>query len=271
MKNKVFAGMLVSTVLIFLIGIYIYSINLNPIVAKVGESEINKNELTDYLYDVYEDTGINSLIEQELIDQQFKKENVPITEKEELNQLKYVQLIDQNKNSLTNKSTKFYVDQYIKVKILSSKLGIVTDDILRDFIEEQVGENGDKILEVTETIGSHSDLEKIEELVKDNQEYHSYISENNLKSETHQIFSLFNEYEYDFSYSKVGETQHFMTDTDSDKMSLVVIDSVESSKESVMNLENNREIVENVYFSKNYNNVKIKLINELRKLYVIKK
>ncbi|MGQ7689781.1 hypothetical protein ACTGUM_10260 [Streptococcus suis] len=240
----------------------------NKVVATVGDEKISQKELNESLQKSYQNTTLNELINNSLINQQFKKEKLKITEKDELEQLEYIKMMDSKKKTLTDLETKNFVDQYLKVKFLSENLGIIKDNDLKTFLDEQKKENGDKIIKIREISGSHEQLIKLEEKVNTPELFDKFITDNNLKVKNNTIFSLYNDYDIDFSDKKVGDYDHIM---DGNSMFLIVIDKVEDANSDILNLDKNKSTIINVYFSKNYNSIKVRLLNELKKLYIVKK
>ena len=256
--------------LLFLIYIFIGIQKENAHVAIVGSKEITKKNLDEALEKNYRSTMVNELINESLIEQQFEKENFKITEKDQLEQLNYVEMIDTKKNSLTDSKTVDFVNQYLMVKLLSENLGIINDDELKNFLDEQKEYNGDKIIKVREISGSHEKLTELETKINNPESMAKFISENDLKVSKNSIFSLYNDYDTDFSKSKIGDYIHIMNEQSPD-MSIVLVDKIESTDSNILNIEKNRNTITNVYYSKNYPSIKIRLLNELQKLYVIKK
>lgn len=242
----------------------------NQIVASVGKKGISKKAVDKKMTSLYQDTSLNELINESLIDQQFEKYNKKITEKDQLTQLSYLQKIKNTKKDLTDKKIKKEVNENIKIKFLAKKLGVMSDAQLKDFLTNQKNDNGDKIIKVTEIIGSHDKLKKLEGMINKKDEFNQYISSNKLKSTKNAVFSLYNDYDIDFSNAKVGDYKHIMNDHSND-MALIIVDSIEKTDDNVFNLNKNRSVIENVYYSKNFGKVKVNLINQLKKLFVITK
>jgi len=250
----------------------------NEVVASIGEKEITRNEVQDKLSGKAFNTAVDNLINSSLIDQQFQKEKGKVTEKERLEQFPYVKLADSTKKNLSDKETSSFVDEYIKVKFLSEKYELISEDDLKGFLEEERSSFGTKVSMIKVIEGSHDKLSKLETRLNKGTKISSALKTLGLESHDEEVFSSYNEYGVDFSSMKKGEYAHHMGGSDHDDHSshstqhhLLYLEDTQDVNAKLFNMQENKDMIFNVYFSKNYNNVRIKLLNKLSNAYEIKK
>ena len=107
-----------------------------------------------------------------------------------------------------------------------------------------------------------------DEKIKAGMSVESVAEEKGIEVEEEPLFSEYNEAGLDLSKCQKGETIIKMLDED--EWALVYIADIEAVDEEVFNLDENRKVIENVYFSKNYNFISAYVMNEIGTIYVVK-
>ncbi|MDX5486308.1 hypothetical protein NJE56_15205 [Bacillus pumilus] len=252
----------------------------NQVVAKIGEEELTMKDVQKKLLGKPYDTAVDNLINSSLIDQQFIKEKGEIADKDRILQFPYIKLADSTKKNLSEKDTKEYVDEYLKVKFLAQKFQLITEEEIENFLEEEKQSFGTKISKIKVFEGEHNQLSEFESELEKGKQINKVAEDLDINGENEEVFSSYNEYGIDFTEMKQGEYKHNMNDSNishesshnhGSKHQIIYLYKTQSVNKNLYNVKKNKSMILNVYFSKNYNNIRAKLLNNLMNNYDIKK
>jgi len=252
----------------------------NQVVAKIGEEELTMKDVQKKLLGKPYDTAVDNLINSSLIHQQFIKEKGEIVDIDRILQFPYIKLADSTKKNLSDKDTKEYVDEYLKVKFLAQKFQLITEEEIENFLEEEKQSFGTKISKIKVFEGEHNQLSEFESELEKGKQINKVAKDLDIEGENEEVFSSYNEYGIDFTEMKQGEYIHNMNDLNNShesshnhggKHQIIYLYKTQSVNKNLYNVKKNKSMILNVYFSKNYNNVRAKLLNNLMNNYDIKK
>lgn len=244
--------------------------NNNNAIATLDDEIITQKQLTNQLDSKEKKRLADKLINDKIIDLEIDTLNLKSTSEEEmLKQLPYIQLFDSSKKTLADEQTKEFVKEYIHVKELAKKYTL-NDEKFKKFIEDERNFNGDYLIKVQEISGNHQQLSKIEDSLKQAKDINSIIKNNSLDIKEKNIFSLTNEYNQDFSQSKVGDYLHVMDEHHGSGHKIIIVTNINKSDETIFNLKENKEEILNVYMSKNYFQERLDVLNVLKMKHKIK-
>ncbi|MCL2051133.1 MAG: hypothetical protein FWG91_05330 [Lachnospiraceae bacterium] len=277
-KNN-FILMLILLVLIGFAFFFIIKPNESKPVAKAGDSYISYQELVDYLMDLNGKIAIDSLIDNSLFDQEFEVLNIPEVDDEIfIEQLRFIQLFNPQHKTLGDVTTKKFVEYYFKIKILAETYTI-NDTTLHRFLLREQEQNGDYFIDAVILSGTHEQLLKAENELRLGRRYDEIARELSLQIDYNQFFTANNEYGEDFSFLEVGQYLHIMSsnhiidNTDQNNNanyhSIVIVNSINDVNDKLFNINENRELILNVYFSKNFSQERMNVSQYLRMKYEI--
>jgi hypothetical protein len=124
--------------------------------------------------------------------------------------------------------------------------------------------------------GTDEELKKMYSL-KDAEKINTYAAEHSLETIDNTVFSDINYFGINFEGCSVNDVYMYDGNGEVDediysaKKAILIVEKVEPTSESIMNLDKNKEEIVNVYLSKNYFRAKLKLINTLQNNYEIRK
>ncbi|WP_155286342.1 hypothetical protein [Lacticaseibacillus zhaodongensis] len=144
-----------------------------------------------------------------------------------------------------------------------------TESTLRKFLDEEEKINGTYLVHLTVVEGEHQALTKMAKEVDNTHTLATVAKKHSIVPNQVTTFSRNNEYNIDFGNADKGQLVHYMSSDGDMKMALLQISDKENVKSSLFSIKKNRDVVTNVYFSRNYTSVRSQLVNKLITLYPV--
>lgn len=232
----------------------------------VGEEKITKGLFQEKLAKNYSATELTTLKEESIVNQHFKKLGLTISDADRLEQAAYLKLIYPKLNASDLKGSE-KLNNYIKVKKSVEKMKLVSTTDLREFLDEERRINGGTLVSLTAVNGNHDDLSKMAKKVTKQTSLSEVAKLYKVKTKQLTVFSKNNEMNMDLSKVRIHQVVHYMPSQTS--TTLFQVTNIKNVDDDVFNAKRNHNTVLNVFFSRNFESMRGKLINRIAGLYPV--